>query len=251
MVKKRFRNLPNEGSIPSRSTLILTETLKKELQMQSLYIFLDEGGNFDFSAKGSQYFTITSITRERPFNAYTELTELKYDVLETGLDIEYFHATEDRQVVRDGVFGVIGKHLGDIRIDSIVAEKRKAHPSIQVAHHFYCRILGYLLRYVLNGHTLSKYSEIIIITDKLPHKRERGAFEKAVKQTISHYLPSTIKYRILHHDSKSNFYLQIADYCNWAIGRKWERSDNRSYDLIRKGIKSEFEVFRQGKVFYY
>ena len=42
-----------------------------------LYIFLDEGGNFDFSKNGTKYFTVTSLTKERPFVAYKDLTELK------------------------------------------------------------------------------------------------------------------------------------------------------------------------------
>ncbi len=32
-----------------------------------LYIYLDEGGNFDFSANGTKYFTLTSVTTVRPF----------------------------------------------------------------------------------------------------------------------------------------------------------------------------------------
>lgn len=35
-----------------------------------LYIFLDEGGNFDFSTGGTKYFTITALSKERPFEAY-------------------------------------------------------------------------------------------------------------------------------------------------------------------------------------
>jgi Protein of unknown function (DUF3800) len=44
-----------------------------------LYIFLDEAGNFDFSPGGTPYFIIGSLTKERPFHAYRELTDLKYD----------------------------------------------------------------------------------------------------------------------------------------------------------------------------
>ena len=60
-----------------------------------LYIFLDEAGNPDFSPNGSRFFALGSITKERPFNAYKELTELKYDLVEQGTALEYFHATEN------------------------------------------------------------------------------------------------------------------------------------------------------------
>ena len=66
-----------------------------------LYIFLDEGGNFDFSLNGTRYFTLTCVTSQRPFPWDATFPSLKYDLIEKGLDIEYFHAAEDRQIVRD------------------------------------------------------------------------------------------------------------------------------------------------------
>ena len=57
-----------------------------------LYIFLDEAGNLDFSRNGTKYFVLGGITKERPFHAYKELTELKYDQVERGTALEYFHA---------------------------------------------------------------------------------------------------------------------------------------------------------------
>ncbi len=75
--------------------------------------------------------------------------------------------------------------------------------------------------------------------------------EKAIKTTLADMLPTTARYRLLHHDSKSNFQLQIADYCNWAIYRKWSRNDLRSYDLIKGAVKSEFEIFKAGTTIYY
>jgi hypothetical protein len=112
-------------------------------------------------------------------------------------------------------------------------------------------MLGYLLRYVLNGLDLAQYSEIIVFTDRLPIQRKRKAVEKAVKLTLAHMLPKQVRYRIFHHDSKSNFDLQIADYCNWAICRKWDRADTRSYDRICSVVKSEFNIFQSGKNVYY
>jgi hypothetical protein len=35
-----------------------------------LYIFLDEAGNLDFSPTGTRYFILSSVAKERPFNAY-------------------------------------------------------------------------------------------------------------------------------------------------------------------------------------
>jgi len=56
--------------------------------VDAIYIFLDEGGNFDFSDKGTKFFTLTSVLKRRPFNMYGQLTELRFDLIESGLDIE-------------------------------------------------------------------------------------------------------------------------------------------------------------------
>src|SRR2546423_4030113 len=125
-----------------------------------LYIFLDEAGDFDFSPSGSKYFIMASVTRERPFGDYSEFINLKYRLVEQGMDIEYFHAAEDRQVVRDQVFNIIQSNLAGMRIDAVIVEKRKTGPALREEIKFYPRMIGYLLRYVLEGHDLDEYAEI-------------------------------------------------------------------------------------------
>ena len=216
-----------------------------------LYIFLDEAGDFNFSDTGTRYFTFTTITQTRPFAWETPLVSLKYDLMQLGLNIEYFHAAEDRQAVRDKVFAIINEHILDLHIDSLVVEKRKTGPALQAVEEFYPRMIGYLLRYILNRSSLKTFAEVIVITDSLPVKKKREVVEKVVKQTLSEMLPSGTKYRVFHHASKSCTGLQIADYCNWAMFRKWERDDLRSYKLISRGIKSEFDIFQGGMRSYY
>jgi hypothetical protein len=218
---------------------------------QYLYVFLDEAGDFNFSLTGTRFFSITTITNIRPFPWDASLMSLKYDLIEVGLDIEYFHAAEDRRAVRDKVFVIIANDLTDLRIDSLIVEKPKTGPALQVLERFYPRMIGYLLRYVLDPKNLRDFEEVIVITDSIPVSRKREAVEKAIKQTLSKMLPSGTKYRILHHASKSCVGLQITDYCNWAIFRKWEKQDLRSYELIRSGIRSEFDIFKSGPRHYY
>jgi hypothetical protein len=220
-------------------------------QKQSLYIFLDEAGNFDFSPSGTRCFVLTSLTKHRPFEAYKALTELKYDLIELGINLEYFHAAEDQQATRNRVFDIIAAHLAGVRIDSLIVEKRKTGPSLQTETRFYPEMLGYLLQYVVKGTNLKAVKEIVIVTDRIPIARKREAIEKAVKQTLTSILLGRMQYKIFHHESKSNMDLQIVDYCNWAIYRKWDREDKRSYDKIRKAIRSEFDIFRTGERNYY
>ena len=219
--------------------------------LRPIYVFLDEGGNFDFSANGTRFFTLTSVTKNRPFQAYNKLIELRYDLIEEGIDLEYFHASEDRQAVRNKVFDVMKTFLSNFRVNSVIIEKRKTGTALQEASKFYPRMLGYLLRHLLQKLNMNSFSEVIVITDRIPVHRKRNAIEQAVKQTLKEMLPDKNKYRILHHDSKSSVGLQIADYFNWAIFRAWEKDDKRSLNTILDAVKSQFDIFKRGKRFYY
>lgn len=216
-----------------------------------LYIFLDEAGDFAFSDKGTRYFMIGSISTERPFPAYPRLTELKYDLAEHGTDLEYFHASENAQAIRNQVFTIIQEQLNGIRIDSTIVEKRKTGPALQVPEKFYPRMLGYHLEFILRQYRLTDFTSVLVYTDQIPVQRNREAIKKAIKQTLANALPEGVAFQVLHHDSKSNFQLQVADYCTWAIYRKWTRQDVRSYKLIAQAVRSEFDIFRTGDRLYY
>ncbi len=52
-------------------------------------------------------------------------------------------------------------------------------------------------------------------------------------------------------DSAKDPMLWAADYCAWAIQRKWESGDDRSYVLIENKIVTEFNLWEIGKIHYY
>ena len=216
-----------------------------------LYVFLDEAGNLDFSATGTRFFLLGAVTKERPFHAYKELTELKYDLVELGTELEYFHASENAQPVRNRVFDIIRRNLAGARIDALVVEKRKTGPSLQTEEAFYPRMLGYLLKHILDQHDLRLFKEVIVFTDTIPVLKRRATIEKTIKTTLAGLLPPTARYRLMHHESKSNLDLQIADYCTWAVYRKWSANDLRSFEHIRPAVTSEFDIFRTGTRLYY
>ncbi len=210
-----------------------------------LYTFIDEGGNLDFSPTGTRYFTLTSVTTEHPLAWSAKLTELKYELIDQGSNIEFFHASEDSQAVRDRVFAVIGPLLDLVRIDCVIVEKARTPPAARHDEEFYPKVLGRLVHYVASEAWNAAYSELVVFTDALPIARKRRAVEKAVKTALATSLPAGVRYRIMHHASKSSVELQVADYCNWAVFRKWERNDARSYQLISGAVKSEFVVFEK------
>lgn len=214
----------------------------------TLYLFFDEGGNLDFSPKGSPWFSLTCVAQCRPFHLHGALDARKHDYLEYGLEMEHFHCADDNTHVRKKVFGAIENHLKDLRINALLVEKRKTEPALRSDQRFYPEMLGRLLCFVMAHSDRERDEEVIVITDTLPLKRKRQAVEKAVRMTLKKMLPPDCRYRVLHHASKSHFGLQVADYCNWAILRRKMRGETEQYDRIKPAIASEFEIFQNGKI---
>lgn len=207
-----------------------------------LYVFVDEGGNFDFSPKGSEYFTVTALSAVRSFAWDIPMLSLKCASLEEGINVEYFHASNDRQALRDRVYAVLSDALGSMHLDTLVVEKCKISLGHRPMARFYLKVMGRLLRHVMSQTDLTGFRGVIIVTDTIPVRTRRRAVEKGIKGALAAALPDGTSYRVYHHAAKSCFGLQLADYCNWAVFRKWERSDARSYDLISRAIRSESET---------
>lgn len=215
------------------------------------YIFLDEAGNFDFSQNGTRYFVLTSVSTRRPFATHGPLDDYKHDCLEFGLDTEYFHCAEDNFRVRARVFDLIATHLNGLRIDSLIVEKPKTGPALCEDKRFYPEMLGYLLKFVLPREIEADADEVIVITDTIPVQKKRQAIEKAIQQAVAKMLPIGMRYRILHHASRSHYGLQVADYCCWAVFRKWQKGETEHYERIQAAVRSEFDIFRTGTRYYY
>ena len=211
------------------------------------YIFLDESGNFDFESPETRYFVMTSVSMYRPFPVCEALDSCKHDFLEDGLDIEYFHCSPDKNHVRERVMGLIADHLEDMRIDSLIVEKRETPPELREERRFYLETLVRLLKNVLPEEQVLNTEQVIVITDAIPVKKNRKAFEKVIKDTLAEKLKRGVKYRVLHHSSRSHYGLQVADYCCWAVFRKWQRGETAHYDRIKGAVRNEFSIFRNGR----
>ena len=109
----------------------------------------------------------------------------------------------------------------------------------------YPEVIGSLLKYACEKEcALTKsIDNILVITDQLPIRSKRAAIIKAVKTTLKSMLPEVVPYKIHHHDSKAHTMLQVADYCNWAIYKKWEDGSEEFFDEISRSVRSELKIY--------
>lgn len=204
----------------------------------AVFLFFDESGNLDFSPNGSRHFCFGVLTLRDPGPLTAAFTRLLYALLEQGLELEYFHAAEDRQAVRDQVFAVLTE-VGGFDVDLLVADKRAMHPALRDPFEFYCR-LGHVIVEAALDRVRERDEMIVVITDTVPLQRERKAVAKTFRTAIRRSLGDR-KFIILHHASAAHAGLQAVDYCTWALQRKL-RGDGRAYERIRGWIRSEWEA---------
>jgi hypothetical protein len=137
------------------------------------------------------------------------------------------------------VFAILAE-VGGFEFDAVLIEKSKTPVALHDPPQFYPRFARHLLTRVFQR--FRSHEPIILVTDRLPIKRKREAVEKALRSFLRNDLGSR-PFTIVHHSSAAHLCLQAADYCIWAIYRKWSLGDDRSYNLIRPFVKSEVNVF--------
>ena len=238
----------------------------------TLYIFIDESGNFDFTPNGTKSFVLTAVSTKFPLKSRSDLLnkvcEIKYENWKEGKGDYCFHATEDLQVVRDWVFAEIAK-LDDIEIDSIIAQKNKTNPSLYIKHtvndklkggvyiktirteeKLYDKLSQLLLQYIIARHNDKEdIKKIIIVLGSLFTEKKRGQILKSLKTYLKYKCKKTSY--VYFYKTSNDINCQIADYCCWAVYVGVERKEMRPYEDIKSKVKSTFDVFKAGEKEYY
>ncbi len=209
--------------------------------MARVCIYGDESGDFRFDQdpSASTHFMVATVTTRSNAVAHA-LLDLQQDLLVEGFPVDSgFHAYNDSHPVRTRVFGALAQH--DFRVDATILRKDRAHEHIRgdnlrlwkLTWYFH---LNFLVPRVQRGSDSLLVSAAALST-KMSKKDARAAIEDVVNQVrvgpaIASLAPAA-----------SNYGLQAADYCAWAIQRKWQSEKDDYYRLIRQRIMSEFAMF--------
>lgn len=214
------------------------------------YVFADEAGNFDFSRGpgASRYFILSTVTLD-DCAVGTKLLELRRDMAWRGRSLDgELHAAKDAQAVRDEVFAL----LRDVpfRLDATILEKAKAQPQTRgTDERFYKYAWFFHFQYVA-PRILAAHDELFLSAAMLGTRGRAAAFRTAVEGVVRQCSP-TVQHRVAFWSAASDPCLQVADYCTWAVQRKWEGGDARSYELIKDKVGSEFDLWQWGRKTYY
>jgi hypothetical protein len=106
--------------------------------MSRFFVFADEAGCFNFSRNpgASKYFIVCTIACQSCGELGSSLLALRRELIWEGAPVgEYFHATEDRQPVRDRVFKTLAEH--EFSVQATIMEKSKAYPRVRATDHLF------------------------------------------------------------------------------------------------------------------
>jgi hypothetical protein len=215
------------------------------------FTFADEAGDFEFARRPnvSRYFILATVNMDNSAVG-DDLAALRRQLAWEGYELgEYFHASTDKQAVRDKVYEAICKR--DFTIQATIMEKSKAYPRVRESRPRFYQYGWYYHFQHGTPKLVAQASELMVIAASIGSRREKAAFQGAVDDV----LVQTVK-----KPCKANFCpaaadpcLQVADYCAWAIQRKWEScsKDLRSYDLIKGRITYEYDLWSRGTEHHY
>lgn len=216
------------------------------------WVYGDESGNFDFSAKGTRWYIIGTMSCDAEASAAIReaLRSLRESYAASGRDHDgVFHASEDRQVVRDDVYQTLAPQ--DVRVDITLIDKAKAQPHLRESdQRFYKYAWLYHLQYVL-PRACRRGDVLHVVLSDIGTKKKRTAFREVVEEVVAQCCPAGVRYEVRYWKNAADECLQAVDYYLWAVARHREGSDRRSYALVRHLVRSEFDLFARGKTTYY
>jgi hypothetical protein len=214
------------------------------------FIFADEAGCFTFKRQvgASIYFILCSVCMDE-CSITGPLLNLRRRLIASGeQDRDKLHATTDSYGVREEVYSILS--AGDFTIDATILEKPKAHPRIREDHPtFYRYAWFYHFKHVGPKRCLAD-RRTLITAAALGNRKSKARFKEAVNNVAQQLIPRD-RWEVSFLESSQEPGLWVADYCAWAIQRKWERGDDEAYKRIQNKIATEFDLWRSGNVLYY
>jgi hypothetical protein len=219
--------------------------------MARLFIFADEAGDFNFSSNpgASRYYIVCTIACASCDRLGAELLELRRELIwEQAPILEYFHCSEDKQEIRDRVFALLQRH--DFSVQATIMEKSKAMPRVRPTNHrFYQYGWFYHFQYAAPK-IIGGFDEMHITTASVGTHKGQRHFTAAVNDVVQQTVRGK-RYRTNFCRAIADPCLQAADYCTWAIQKKWETGNVQSYDLIKDKINHESDMWSHGSTHYY
>lgn len=194
----------------------------------TLYIFIDESGNFDFSKAGTRHFVMAALATSDPLGSATTMHSLRYRMLAEGRDVSMFHASEDRQDTRDQVFRSFNSVRG-AKAHVVHCDKSKLLERYQTASQLHAICGKTAINLALSQVDKASVGSVVVILDQALPQKKQGEFKLAVAPVLKRFgRPFHIYFQRMAWDANG----QIADYLSWSRFVLLERAEERPWRSV-------------------
>lgn len=195
----------------------------------TLYLVFDESGNFDFGNSGTQYFVLACVGTLRPISSIERLLSVRYQLLREGLAINSFHASQDRQHVRNMALSAISKSR-PLQIASVSVRKTETPKSKMTREDLFTSCAIRLLACFMKELYIAEIERIVLIFDVALPNRERSHCLGELKKLLK---DSGKGFSVYFQGLSSEYLGQIADYVAWSKYVSLERGESRPINQLR------------------
>jgi Protein of unknown function (DUF3800) len=206
---------------------------------QTLFIYLDESGNFDFSPTGTKHLVMSAISTVNPSRNLRVLGRLKYELMSSGLNIPNFHASEDVQQVRNVVFSC----FGDLSIRGVMTfwiRKDDIRLNRPEAANVYRSFGLAFAKWAQSQKEKVHVKRVVLVFDRVLTSKERSNFRSSTKGLFAS-LDGI--YFVYFHNVHKDFNGQVVDYVAWAHYVNLERNEKRPLNALPQHFSQAFNLF--------
>lgn len=191
---------------------------------QTLFIVVDESGNFDFSPSGTRHLVLSAVATHSPVATAIPILSLRYELLSNHVDVRDFHASADSQHVRNRVLWTISQN-NEHACHAITCTKGELDESLRTRESAFAHLAERVLTSALAEKTEVTTRIVLIFDIALPNK-ERGLVRSKVVPLLK---KTTVPFAVYFQSMKHEPIGQIADYYAWAMYVQLERGEERPW----------------------
>lgn len=161
---------------------------------------------------------------------------------------DMFHATADNNKVRGELFDLLKTFKFEVHCTLL--DKPKAYPRTRTDEATFYKYAWYYHGKYLAGNVFNKMPEVYMSAAALETRKGKAAFRAAFNEVFEQVAPHP-NFTLDFPFAISDPCLQVADYCAWAICRKWEHGKIDFFEHIKDKVKSEFDLWKFGGTLHY
>lgn len=193
------------------------------------YAFVDESGTADpFSGSHFLVVALLSTTRPRPLELHVKRAHKKHG---TSLALGEIKASSSRAPVIERLLRAIAQE--PVAIVSVIVDKRHIVRPPRDAEEIFREAVTRVLR-----HAVSRWPRLEVLLDRrYTNQTLCSRLERRIREGIADLHPQAVVIR--QEDSIAHKALQAVDHVAWAFFQKYERGDDRFYQIIADKVVVE------------